>query len=218
MESRQGCSFRTTEFGIEVWPEIVVPQAALDRRAEAAAAKRRGVSHVSREDVLVAGTQESISTAKSRSRRPARPRAAPIEPPLVVAGLSAVPKGPTMAVASTPVEGRAYGVFIEPLDPYLSALSDSSVDGVRLENLLVGLRAIRDREEGEAFYISRMVRHRRRIINKVARRIQRRIGVDTTDDALPSSSEDDSDDEDWSDNDDVVRDEGVSGGGSGQEA
>ena len=33
-----------------------------------------------------------------------------------------MPVGLTMAMASTPVKGHAYDVFIEPLDPYLMAI------------------------------------------------------------------------------------------------
>lgn len=143
LSSRRGCSFKKGAFGIGTWPTIVASQASRERRAEGAAAKRKGTPQVSKEDVPITETRGSISSSTTRVRKPARPRSAPLEP-LSIAGPSTMPVGPTMATASTPVEGRAYGVFIEPLDPYLTVISDRTVNGMRLDNLLVGLQAIRD--------------------------------------------------------------------------
>ena len=76
---------------------------------------------VSKEDVPITETQGSILSSTAHVHKPAQPRSALLES-LSITGPSTMSIGPTMVMASTPVEGHAYGVFIEPLDPYLMAI------------------------------------------------------------------------------------------------
>ena len=206
--SRRGCSFKVLDFGIERWPTIVASSASLERRAEGAAAKRKGTPQVPKEDVSVIGTQGSISTAPTRARKPAKPRGAPIETltvaspsttsPSTVAGPSSSLVIPVTGASSSLVEGRVHGVFLEPLDSFVAAVSNPDVDGLMLGSQLVDLEAIRHREQGDSFFITSTLRERRRFMGKLARRLRRRIrelGADTTDEE--SSDFEDDDDEDW---------------------
>src|ERR1700753_1150887 len=51
LKAKQGCSFRTADFGIEVWPTIVPTKQASNRRAADAQSKKRRVVVASRGNV-----------------------------------------------------------------------------------------------------------------------------------------------------------------------
>jgi len=228
LSSRRGCSFKSLEFGIARWPTIAPSPSSLERRAGGAAAKRKGTPQVPKEDVPITGTQGSISTAPTRTRKPAKPRGAPLESltaagpstasPSTVAGPSSSLVIPVTGASSVPVDGRVHGVFLEPLDSFVAAVSNPNVDGLTLGNQLINLEAIRRREEGDSFFITSMLRERRRFIEKLARRLRRRIrelGADTTDEE--SSSFEDDDDDEWTEGGRGGRSEGPGDGESGQE-
>ena len=125
------------------WPTVVASPLSIKRRAEGAAAKRKATPQVSKEDAPIVGTQGSVSTAPTRTRKPARPRGAPLES-LAAAGPSTSPAtGPSTSLVvpvtganSAPVEGRVHGVFLEPLHAFVAAVSDPNVDGLTLGNQL----------------------------------------------------------------------------------
>ena len=118
---RQGYSFRKGEFGIRRWLTIVASQASHKRHAESTAMKYKGTPQVSKEDIPITETQGSILSSTACVCKPAWPRSALLKS-LLITGPSTMPVGLTMAMASTPVKGHAYDVFIEPLDPYLMAI------------------------------------------------------------------------------------------------
>lgn len=214
LASRRGCEFKDVDFGIGRWPTIVPCAESIARRAAGAASKRKGTPQVSKEDVPVAGTQGSISTSTTRTRKPAKPRGAPIESltapgpsttsPATATGLSTTLVVPVAGPSSAPAEGRIHGVYLEPLEPFVAAASDLNLDGLTLSNYIINLQAIRRREEGDSFFISSLLRERRSFIEKLTRRLHRRVrdlGADTTEAESSSGSEDD--DMDWEEGDKV---------------
>ena len=81
---------------------------------------------------------------------------------------------------------------MEPLEPYITTLGDPLLDGLNLSNILVRLRAVQRREEGEADNIAMMVADRSNFIEKLARRLERRIadlGEDTTEEESASGND-----------------------------
>lgn len=204
MTCKQACSLREVELGILEWPTVVPSQYGIERRAEAAAQKRKASSRVPKESTPIVGTQESVSTRPVRTRKPAKPRGAPPVPLTMPSGPPAAPSTVHAGASAAPlvpslIEGQVYGVLLESLDKFVEAYEDLSLDGMSLANRHLALQGVRLREEKDLEYISSILEDRRLFIKKLSRRMQRRIvelGADTTEGEDSSEPVGGSEDED----------------------
>ena len=173
------------DWGIAVFPGLRASAEGEARRAKDSAAKRRSNLRGPEEEGSVVGTQESASSITTRARGKAK-----VMPSTPLTGAIA---GPSRAAGSMMGETRVHQVSVEPLEPFIAALADPSTSGLDLDNRLIELRVLQRREEAEARYIAELVEDRARLMDKLMRRMARRIselGAETSDEEVSGGSED----------------------------
>ena len=180
MDQKQGCSFRMVDWDISAVPTLMTTSKGRARRAREARKKQGALSLVAEGPDVVKGepsgsTQESISSVATRSRARTAVREGLIAPAPSSSRVSGLI--PTSSANPPSLSGKTYPVFLESIKLYENTRLTEGRTTVDLDNQIVELQGIIDREQGELRALQKMINSRARIMEGLIDDLDREIAI-----------------------------------------